>query len=846
LLTINRFSDGRSFISGNRCERGASTKSPTADKIDALAEKAHLGEISTRLAKLPTLGALSQKSTDFEQLPDLFQWNLYRLFKVYTPRAENDSRGRVGLPRALGLYETYPFWFTFFHSLGFRVELSPVSSKELFNLALDTIPSQTVCYPAKLVHGHILALLIQRPDFIFFPCTPLELPAIYRTVDRYNCPLVTCYPELIRLNLDAISDSGVRLINPFLDLYSGLGRLATRLQKELKFLRLGHGEIKSALKKAYAEQNLFRADIRAAGERALLRLIKNNRRAIILAAHPYHIDPEIHHGVSDLITANGLGVLTSDSIDHLAPPNISLRVRDQWIPHARLYRAAMVCASRDDLELVQLNSFGCGLDAVTTDQVAEILKNAGKVYTLLKIDEGANLGAARIRVRSLLAAMRERGRKKTINSSLISYEYKPVTMEKNFESEYTLLCPQMSPIHWNFLSVALEPLGYRIRIIKSLPRQAVDEGLRHVNNDACFPALVTIGQILNELKTADLDLNRTAVLMSQTGGGCRASNYVAFLRKALDESGLAHIPVVPLSLSSSDDQKGLKLDRKAYRRTLIGLLFGDMLQRLLLASRPYEKTVGATQELFEKWVEKAKLAVGKGDRLTFEEHIELMVEDFGTLELEPPTRPKVGVVGEILINFHPEANNQAVAILEKEGGQAVLPELTDFFLYCLYDDVFRAEAMSGKRLKKFINLWLIRIVEKYRLCMHRALLKYPRFGHLNSFQELKATGEKLVSLGNQSGEGWYLAADMALMLEKGINNILCLQPFGCLPNHITGKGVVKELKRRYPGANLAAVDYDPGASEVNQLNRIKLMMSVARSNQGIKDFVSLEHLKVAS
>ncbi|MDR1677278.1 MAG: acyl-CoA dehydratase activase-related protein [Deltaproteobacteria bacterium] len=836
LLTINSFSDGRRFVSGNRCERGAGTKSPTADRIDALANKARLGDISDRLSKLPTLGGLRQL-TEFDQLPNLFSWNLYRLFQVYTPRSASSCRGKVGIPRGLGMYETYPYWFTLFHSLGFRVELSPPSSKEIFNSALDTIPSQTVCYPAKLIHGHILALLSSRPDFIFFPATPKELPTIYGTVDRYNCPLVSSYPELIRLNLDAIADSGIKFIAPFVDLASKPGPLAERLAKELSFLRIGKGELKAAIKEANREQRLYREHVRQAGERALALLKKNNRRAVILAGHPYHLDPEIHHGIPDLITANGLGVLSADSIDHLAPANLSLRVRDQWIPHSRLYRAAVVCAGYEELELVQLNSFGCGLDAVTTDQVSEIIKEAGKVYTLLKIDEGANLGAARIRVRSLIAAIRERGRHRTKNSSPQVYNYKPTTMIKGKEAEYTLLCPQMSPTHFMFLAPALSPLGYDIRLIPHLEREAVEEGLRYVNNDACFPAVVSIGQIIYELKKGDFSKDRVAVLMSQTGGGCRASNYVAFLRKALADSDMGHIPVWPLSLSG-DTGESLKIDRSGWRRVLMGLLTGDMLQRLVLSTRPYEKKSGASSELFDYWVTKATPAIVQGDKKAFNANIEAMADDFAALDLHDPDKPQVGVVGEILINFHPEANNQVIAILEAEGGQAVLPELTDFFLYCLYDEVYRRDNLTGRRLTKWINSYLIGFIEKFRSPMRKALAKYPRFGHLNTFQELKTAGESLVSLGNQSGEGWYLAADMVLMLEHGISNILCLQPFGCLPNHITGKGIVKELKRRYSEANMAAVDYDPGASEVNQLNRIKLMMTVAK---GVK---ARENLKL--
>ncbi len=830
LLTVNRFSDGRRFISGNRCERGAATTSPAAAKIDALARRAHLGAISPTLAKLPAIKTLTAgPPTDFTELPNLFQWNHYRLFEVYRPLPAPSARGTVGLPRALGTFDTYPFWFTFFHSLGFRVELSPPSTKEMFNRALSTIPSQTVCYPAKLLHGHVLELVARRPDFIFFPCLPLDLPADYPTDARYNCPLVASYGEVIRLNVDALAETGTRFVTPFLDL-SSPGRLERRLTRELSFLPVSAQAVRIALKAAYRELAQYRADIRSAGERALNYLRKTGGAGIILAGHPYHLDPEVHHGISDVIATNGLAVLTCDSVEHLAPADFKLRMVDQWIPHSRLYRAALVAAARDELELVQLNSFGCGLDAVTTDQISDILEEAGKVYTLLKIDEGANLGAARIRIRSLLAAIKDRRRRRQPNSTRKLYRYRAASAPLDKHSEFTLLVPQMSPIHWRFLPPALAPSGYRPRVLPTVDREDVEEGLRFVNNDACYPALVSIGQLIRALKSGEYDLNRTAVMMSQTGGGCRATNYVGFLRRALERSGLGQVPVWPLSLArgAEGEAGGVVVDRALIMRLLTGFLYGDLLQRLLLASRPYEKTPGQAQALVDRWVERVIPAVRAGDRKAFNRDVFQMVEDFAALDLRPPDRPRVGLVGEIFLNFHPEANNRAVELVEAEGGQVVLPELADFFLYCLYDDVFRAEALAGSRIAKWLSLWLIRRVESSRRPMRRALARHPRFGRLHTFWDLKKAGEGIVSLGNQSGEGWYLTADMALMIEHGIPNLLCLQPFGCLPNHITGKGVVKELKRRYPQANLTAVDYDPGTSEVNQLNRIKLMMSVAQ------------------
>ncbi|MGL4209048.1 MAG: acyl-CoA dehydratase activase-related protein [Candidatus Adiutrix sp.] len=827
LLTVNRFSDGRLFISGNRCERGATAKSSAADKIDALAGRAHLGEISPTLAKIPAIGSLAKSPpTEFSELPNLFKWNLYRLFEVYRPWLPAEARGVVGIPRALGLYDNYPFWFTFFHTLGFRVELSPPSTKEMFNKALETVPSQTVCYPAKLVHGHVLELIERRPDFIFFASIPLDMPASYDTDARYNCPLVGSYGELIRLNMDVLGESGIPFISPFLDL-TAPHKVARQLAGELAPFKVRPNDIKAALKAAYKELARYRQDIHSAGERALSYLKKNGGTGVILAGHPYHLDPEVHHGISDVIASNGLAVLTCDSVDHLAPADYKLRMFDQWIPHSRLYRAALVAAGRENLELVQLNSFGCGLDAITTDQVGDILEDAGKVYTLLKIDEGANLWAARIRIRSLLAAIKERRRNHTANATDRTYRYQPVKITAEM-SDYTLLAPQMSPAHWQFLAPAMAASGYKLEVLPTVSREAIEEGLRHVNNDVCYPALISIGQLLQALKSGQYDINRTAVIMSQTGGGCRATNYVGFLRRALDECGLGQVPVWPFNLSQKkSDTEGLKIDRHMIKRFLLGLLYGDMLNRLLLATRPYEKKPHEAQGLYDKWSAQGAKVVLLGDMKAFKKDIFAMVDDFAALAIHEPSRPKVAILGEILINFHPEANNHAIRVIESEGGQAVLPDLTDFFLYGLYDDVFRADTFSGSRLRKWISLWIINRTEAIRQTMRKALGRHERFGHMNTFAKLKQAGEKILSLGNQYGEGWYLTADMSMMIENGISNILCLQPFGCLPNHITGKGMVKELKRRYPHANLAAVDYDPGTSEVNQLNRIKLMMSVA-------------------
>jgi predicted nucleotide-binding protein (sugar kinase/HSP70/actin superfamily) len=476
---------------------------------------------------------------------------------------------------------------------------------------------------------------------------------------------------------------------------------------------------------------------------------------------------------------------------------------------------------------VQLISFGCGIDAVTADQVAEIMETSGKVYTMLKIDEGANLGAVRIRIRSLLAAVRERRRNKILPGGK-RYRYFPTAFTNKKEIRgYTILAPQMSPTHWQFIAPVMASAGYRINVLPAVSREAVETGLRYINNDACYPAVVAIGQVIHALKNGGYDLNKTAVIMSQTGGGCRATNYVSLLRRALDLAGLGHIPTLPVGFAAKPGEFSLSVTPRLLNRMVYALLCGDMLQRLLLAARPYEKEPGGAQALYQYWSQKMEGPVVLADKHIFAANIREMVRDFAALSLKAPERPKIGLVGEILINFHPDANNQAVRLVEAEGGEVRLPDLADFVLYCLYDSVFQADELGGGKFKKWCASWAIKFIEKRRDIMRDALKDHPRFGRIKKFSHLVEAGKKILSLGNQSGEGWCLTADMVSMLESGVGNILCLQPFGCLPNHVTGKGVLKELRRLYPNANVAALDYDAGASEVNQINRIKLLMSVA-------------------
>ncbi len=791
-LTINKFSGGRRFISGNRCERGIGKEKTNTD------------------------------------IPNLFAYKNERYFGYAPLSCEEAVRGTVGIPRVLNMYENYPFWYTFFTKLGFRVVLSPASTHQIYELGIESIPSESECYPAKLAHGHVQWLINEGVDFIFYPCIPYERNEFPDADNHYNCPIVTSYAENIKNNMEPIVSGEVEFLNPFITLNDeeALVRVLTAEFGQKKGIT--QSEIQVAVKASFEELDACRKDIYKKGEETLAYMERTGTRGIVLAGRPYHYDPEVNHGIPELITSYGIAVLTEDSISHLNPVERPLIVLDQWMYHSRLYAAANFVKTRDDLDLIQLNSFGCGLDAVTTDAVSDILTGSGKIYTSLKIDEVNNLGAARIRIRSLIAAIRVRERENTARTIQPS-SIEKVSFTKEMRKEYTILCPQMSPIHFDILEAAFQKAGYHLALLRNDNKDAVNIGLKYVNNDACYPSLMVVGQVMEAVLSGRYDTDKLAIIMTQTGGGCRASNYVGFIRRALKKAGYPNIPVISLNLSGLEGNPGFKLTLPLVLRVAYGAVLGDVFMRCLYRVRPYEAVPGSANELHKKWEKVAIDFVSHGypSRHRFKKLCQEIIHDFDTLPLLDIKKPRVGVVGEILVKFMPAANNHLVDLLEQEGAEAVVPDLIDFLLYCFYNSNFKAENLGkSKKTAKLCNLG-IDFIEWFRKPAVDALKNSTRFTAPGRIEETANMAKEIVSLGNQTGEGWFLTGEMLELIHSGAPNIVCTQPFACLPNHVVGKGVIKELRRRYPQSNIVAIDYDPGASEVNQLNRIKLMLATA-------------------
>ncbi len=791
-LTINRFTGGRQYISGNRCERG--------------------------------LG----KQKNENNVPNLFEFKLSRIFGYEPLAADEAPRGTVGIPRALNMYEDYPFWAVFFKKLGYRVVLSPLSNRKIYELGIESIPSEAECYPAKLVHGHVSWLISQKVDFIFYPALFYERNEFEEANNHYNCPIVTSYSENIKNNVEEIGAGKIRLRNPFMS-FQNLKTVSEALARE--FSELPVEEVLEAARLGWEELARARKDMQNKGEEVLSYLGKTGKRGIVLAGRPYHIDPEIHHGIPELITSYDIAVLTEDSISHLAKPERPLIVSDQWMYHSRLYAAASYVKTVENLDLIQLNSFGCGLDAVTTDQVNDILAGSDKIYTCLKIDEVNNLGAARIRIRSLLSAIRVReknNQQRAIRSSAIN----KVKFTEEMRSNYTILCPQMSPIHFDLLEPAFNACGYHFEVLSNDNKQAVDMGLKYVNNDACYPSLIVVGQIMDALLSGKYDLSKTAVIITQTGGGCRATNYIGFIRRALEKADIAHIPVISLNLGGIESNPGFHINLDLLTRAAYGAVFGDIFMRCIYRMRPYEKEKGSVEALHQKWLKKCREFVTSRHMsfFTFRKMCRQIIEEFDAVPVTQEQKPKVGIVGEILVKFAPAANNHLVDLLESEGAEAVVPDLLDFMLYCFYNQIYKAKELGTSKKAALFSRAGIQALEFLRKAASKAFLKSEHFFAPTSIYQTVEYAKPIVSIGNQTGEGWFLTGEMVELIHEGVNNIVCTQPFGCLPNHVVGKGVIKELRRQYPSSNIVAIDYDPGASEVNQLNRIKLMLSTAHKN----------------
>ena len=846
LVTMQTFPDGGRYFTGNRCERGEG-KPKNTNKAPNIYEYKYQRLFSYPNVVDPAAAACAHDGKAAKNAPR----------PSFTAK-----RGRIGIPRVLNMYEDFPFWATFFGKLGYEVVLSGKSSAQIYYKGMSTIPSDSLCYPAKLVHGHIMDLVEKGVKKIFYPCMPYNMEdEVNRTGNHYNCPVVASYAENIRNNMDVLRNENIQFIEPFLpinDPKKMLQRLtetfipkgkkgsatasktandsrsnaatakaaevAGNLAQTEPFAEdnITAKELKEAMDAGYKELEQYREDVRQKGAEILRIAKEKNLPVILLVGRPYHLDPEINHGIPEMIQSYNLAIVSEDSVYHMDTPKDELSIVNQWSYHARLYHAASFAAAHPEINLIQLSSFGCGLDAITTNQVREIMEGHQRLYTMIKLDEVSNLGAARIRLRSLLAVLSRRH----------VPDYKPLIMPErayfthDCKETHTILAPQMAPIHFNLVTHVLNRYGYKVVIPDTPKEEAINLGLQYVQNDMCYPAIVVIGQMLQAIKSGKYDPDHTSIVLFQTCGACRATNYMNLLRRALRNAGY---PQVPVFACWGLEQDAFKLNPSGFKDVAKAIIYGDLLQNVTNRMRPYELIPGSTDKLYEKWLQKCKDELDHGNFLKYRQTIQQLVKEFDAIPLVPNLwKPKVGVVGEILVEYHPVANNHLEQVLAREGAEVVMPELANFMLYMAFDGITRHDILDGSWLNKVGAQIFIKVADFFMDPMRKALAKSKHFTSPISIYKVAELAAQHVSLGNMAGEGWLLPGEMTKLMEEGVRNVVCLQPWACLPNHILGKGVFREIRRSYEDANLVAMDCDAGASEVNQLNRLKLMLSVAK------------------
>ncbi|MBQ9697746.1 MAG: 2-hydroxyacyl-CoA dehydratase, partial [Acidaminococcaceae bacterium] len=819
LVTMQTFPDGGRYFTGNRCERGEG-KPKNTNKAPNIYEYKYQRMFNYPNVIDASAAQHSAHSNGQGNAPGAAQPNAKQ--NAQPRKSFTARRGRIGIPRVLNMYEDFPFWAAFFGKLGYEVVLSGKSSAQIYYKGMSTIPSDSLCYPAKLVHGHVMDLVEKGVKKIFYPCMPYNMEDdVNHTGNHYNCPVVASYAENIRNNMDVLRNENIQFMEPFLPI-NDPKKMLVRLTEAFAPENIPAKELKEAMEEGYKELEHYREDVRQKGAEILQIAKEKHYPVILLVGRPYHVDPEINHGIPEMIQSYNLAIVSEDSVYHMDTPKDELSIVNQWSYHARLYHAASFAAAHPEINLIQLSSFGCGLDAITTNQVREIMEGHQRLYTMIKLDEVSNLGAARIRLRSLLAVLSRRH----------VPDYKPLVVEErayfthDCKETHTILAPQMAPIHFDLVTHVLNRYGYKV-VIPDTPKQdAINLGLQYVQNDMCYPAIVVIGQMLQAIKSGKYDPNHTSIVLFQTCGACRATNYMNLLRRALRNAGY---PQVPVFACWGLEQDAFRLNPSGFKDVAKAIIYGDLLQNVTNRMRPYELIPGSTQKMYEKWLQKCKDELDNGNFLKYRQTIQNLVKEFDAIPLVPNLwKPKVGVVGEILVEYHPVANNHLEDVLAREGAEVVMPELANFMLYMAFDGITRHDILDGSWLNKVGAQMFIKVADFFMDPMRKALAKSKHFTAPISIYKIAELAAQHVSLGNMAGEGWLLPGEMTKLMEEGVRNVVCLQPWACLPNHILGKGVFREIRRSYEDANLVAMDCDAGASEVNQLNRLKLMLSVAK------------------
>ncbi|MDR0304593.1 MAG: acyl-CoA dehydratase activase-related protein [Chitinispirillales bacterium] len=802
--SVLRFSNSEIFVTGNRCEKG--------ENVD---------------------GKKAPQNSLQKKVPDMMQEREAMIFKNYNKEfPAKTQKGSIGIPVVLDFYDSLPFWGTLFAALGYKVELSERSSAKIFEKGLSTIPSDTICLPAKMVHGHIKLLIEKGVNMVFFPSIHKNIKTNPTADSSWNCAVLMGYPEVIKiqekLNLFEIKylSPAFRWTAPKLKktqiisfLINTLGESNSSAQKALKFAEIAAKKHKN---------KLFER-----GKEILDEIKKSHGFGVLLSGRPYHGDSFINHGVSNLFTANGIPVLINECIDLDKIDVSTARIDTYNTFHTRMVAAAMAVADNERLELVQLVSFGCGHDAVLTDEIDRILRaKSQKAMLSLKLDEGENKGPLSIRITSFIETIKIRKKERFVSTHKnFLPPYKKIYGKE--DRNRIILIPNLSSSFSILMEQALKAQNYETRILPVADKKAIELGKKYVHNDICFPAQVNIGEHLRYLYKYKNKKDSFSVMIAKNCQDCRAGHYAALTRKALDANGFEDVPILTTDFGDKRNiHPGFKISELKFSLFSIkGMALIDAIDDMTRKCRPYERDAGTCAILNEKWCRiLSKTLREKGWRASLKQ-LEFAIKEFNENATDRSIRkPRVGIIGEILVNYHETGNYKIVEYLEEHGMEIILPAIAEFWRQNAVN--FRTMSNRGHSRSAIFRRFMGFAYEKaFDIAINPVEKRMKKFKyyepHSNIF-DMAQYAKEIFDIAFFAGEGWLIPGEIISWIKKGVNAHLIIQPFGCLPNHITGRGVVKAIKEKYPGTTILSLDFDPDTSLANIHNRMQMIILNAK------------------
>lgn len=739
-----------------------------------------------------------------------------------------DKPLRIGIPRVLNMFEHYPFWHTLFTECGFEVVLSPESNTSLYQKGAGCIMSDNICFPAKLVHGHIIALVDQGVDRIFYPMIIKDRKEFASASNSYNCPIVCGYPDVVRSSMEPAEKYDVPYDKPVFT-FSNEKHLRERCFNYLSPLGVNWEVFVNAFKRAKEESDRTHHQLIHAQKERFDQAVKENKLVFIVAGRPYHADPLVQQKVGQILTDMGAHVFTDDLFRGSDNEELAeLNIITQWPYPNRVVKAALEVARLPmNVQLIQLNSFGCGPDSFFMDEIGQILNHAGKNHTILRIDEIASPGSVRLRMRSLIESLKARKIDEEVDYK--PFEKYPSSFTKE-DRKRTILAPWLADHLSPYIPALGELAGYTIVNLPRTNKASAEAGLVYGHNEVCYPSTLVLGDIITALKSGEYDLDDVVVAITQTGGQCRATNYVAQIKFGMESAGFSHIPIVVLSTGKvyQNDQSGFKIPLlKITNITIYAMLYADALYEMFNSTVSRELRKGSAKKLFDFYTERGIEAIRANDCMRLLSVLEQAVADFNLVPVHHGEVTKVGVIGEIYVRLNSYGQANTSEWLREHGMEVVTPPILDFCMqYFVNSEVNRNNGvMRGSLLKNKLNPVALRFMNRRIEKVEAIKREYNRYSPPVSVFTQAAYASEVLDLANQYGEGWNIAAEVACFARSGVNRVVCLQPFACIANHIIAKGIEKRLKKLYPHVSLLYLDIDGGMAEVNLQNRLHFLIN---------------------